>query len=178
MDASATVSDAMIDADSATDGATRSYRDEVLADFPAMYLRLGEAGGSLKAADVTGDNHPGTYSEAGLTLGVPGAIVNDPDTAVSFDGAHAIHVGPSFDFGNGSPFSVEIWAKGDGDLVEHRRGDHVHGSLERRHRGARRVCTLHTCALRRPRRGALPRGKRGPVGSDGPSSRTTSIVVA
>jgi signal peptidase len=56
-----------------------AYAEQVLADNPASYWRLGEAGGT-SMADVTGAN-PGTYT-GGVTLGQPGALVGDSDPAV------------------------------------------------------------------------------------------------
>lgn len=61
------------------------YRDEILAE-PGLagYWRLGEATWA-PAADQAGAR-PGAYS-GGVTLGAAGAILDDPDTAVAFDGA-------------------------------------------------------------------------------------------
>jgi len=47
------------------------------------YWRLGEASGAV-ACDSKGTNN-GAY-QSGTTLGQPGAIANDPDTAVAFNG--------------------------------------------------------------------------------------------
>src|SRR5262249_15146138 len=45
-------------------------------------------------------------------LGVPGALVDDPDTAVQFDGTNGqVAVGPGFDFIGTTAFSVEAWIK-------------------------------------------------------------------
>ena len=60
-----------------------SYDQAVLADSPAAYWRLGEASGS-SAADSSGNGNGGSYS-GGVTLGAP-ALINDPNTAASFDG--------------------------------------------------------------------------------------------
>ena len=44
--------------------------------------------------------------------GVPGAIVNDPDTAAAFGGdIGLISVGSGFDFIGREPFSIEAWIK-------------------------------------------------------------------
>ncbi len=48
------------------------------------HWRLGESSGTA-AADTTG-TYGGTY-EGGATLGVPGAVAGDPDTAVGFNGS-------------------------------------------------------------------------------------------
>ena len=66
-----------------TTAAVGSYRDEVLADGPVGYWRLGESGGTT-AASETGTN-PGIYMN-GVTLGRPGAITGDPSSAAGLDG--------------------------------------------------------------------------------------------
>ncbi|MDT4912910.1 MAG: hypothetical protein QOC66_2038, partial [Pseudonocardiales bacterium] len=66
---------------------TAPYSSRVLGN-PALvsYWRLGEASGSV-ATDAKGGAN-GTYRGA-VTLGAPGAIINDPDTSVGFDAATA-----------------------------------------------------------------------------------------
>jgi hypothetical protein len=64
-----------------------AYRDEVLADSPLAYLRLGEASGTA-AADEVGA-HAGTYVNT-PTLGAAGAVSGN--TAVSFDAAQSERV--------------------------------------------------------------------------------------
>lgn len=59
------------------------YAQQVLADAPVGYWRLGEASGTV-AADASGNAHPGTIT-GGVTLGQPGAIA-DGDTAMGFNG--------------------------------------------------------------------------------------------
>src|SRR5215204_2208436 len=61
------------------------YADNVLADSPASYWRLGESSGTV-AADAAGNN-PGVYT-GGVTLGVPGGLANDLNTSASFDGVN------------------------------------------------------------------------------------------
>lgn len=62
------------------------YPLTVLADTPNAYYRLGEATGS-QAFDSSGNAFIGTYSVSGVTYAVTGAIKNDPNTAVTLDGA-------------------------------------------------------------------------------------------
>ena len=64
------------------------YAETVLADSPIAYYRLGEpAGFSITTAyDWGGSAFNGTIS-GGVTLGEPGAIFNDPNTAMLFDGS-------------------------------------------------------------------------------------------
>ena len=58
-----------------------AYVDEVRADNPTAYWRLGEASGTTAQED---DNlYDGTYQNT-PTLGVAGALVTDADTAVTF----------------------------------------------------------------------------------------------
>jgi Concanavalin A-like lectin/glucanases superfamily/Phosphoesterase family len=64
--------------------ATPGYRDAVMADGPVAYWRLDEPAGSTDAASQTGQ-FPGVYVGS-PTLGQPGLIAEDSDTAVHFDG--------------------------------------------------------------------------------------------
>src|SRR5262245_3898854 len=68
-----------------------TYSSAVLALNPTGYWRLGEGVGATTAADATGHGNTGTYF-SGVTLGQPGAIVGDPDTAAKFDGSGNAHV--------------------------------------------------------------------------------------
>lgn len=80
----------------------------VLADDPVAYWRFGESSGT-RAADASGHGNDATYVGS-VTLGVPGAIVGDPDTAAAFDGATAFVDGADrFVFGGTQPFSLEAW---------------------------------------------------------------------
>ncbi|MFC2177428.1 LamG-like jellyroll fold domain-containing protein, partial [Actinomycetota bacterium] len=88
------------------------YRDAVLADGPAVYYRLGEAGGStardeMGAVDATYVGSP--------ALGGAGLVV-DGDTAVSLAGGDFIAV-PDSSLINRSSYSqrtVEAWFRADG----------------------------------------------------------------
>lgn len=93
----------------ASDGPRPSYRDEVLADGPSMYLRFGEKSGT-KAVDEL-HRLDGTYPGGGVTYGVPGAIAGDTDTAIAFDGTARVTIPPGLDFAGTAAFSVELWAK-------------------------------------------------------------------
>jgi hypothetical protein len=81
----------------------------VLVDHPIGYWRLGDTGST--AADASGNDVTGAYG-SGVMLGVPGAIVNDPDTAADFSGdIGVISVGNGFDFTGKAPFSIEAWIR-------------------------------------------------------------------
>jgi hypothetical protein len=81
-----------------------SYKSAVLGG-PSLisYWRLGEASGTA-AADSKGTNN-GTYS--GVSLGLPGAITNDPDTAAGFNGSTSKVSLPSL--GTAGGFTIEGW---------------------------------------------------------------------
>lgn len=64
--------------------AISSFASEVLADGPIGYWRLGEALGSVSAADTSGNANDGRCSGA-ITFGQPG--FHGGDTAALFDGA-------------------------------------------------------------------------------------------
>src|SRR5262249_21986453 len=82
------------------------YTAAVLQDPPVASGRFGEAAGRT-AFDASGHGATGTYL-GGVTLGQPGALANDPDTAALFDGQNG-HA----DFANpvGDDFTVEAWVK-------------------------------------------------------------------
>ena len=87
---------------------SRDYRQVILADEPVMYWRLGERSGPL-AYDESTSYWDATYV-GNPTLGMRGAIVGDPNTAVGFNGINQ--------FAQWSPtrtisgtFTVEAWVK-------------------------------------------------------------------
>jgi len=89
-----------------------AYLAAVASDGPRSHWRLGEASGTT-AADATGAN-AGSYLN-GVTLGAPGAIAGDVDTAARFDGTNdQVTMGDpatgSLDFGP-DDFTVEAWVK-------------------------------------------------------------------
>jgi hypothetical protein len=89
-------------------GGSGDYRSVVTSDHPVAYWRLGESTGPI-AADETGA-HPGTMKGA-LTLGVPGALPHESNTATNFLGSDGeIEIGDAFGFVN-APFSIEGWLK-------------------------------------------------------------------
>lgn len=57
------------------------YDEAVLADEPVAYYRMDETSGPT-AADSSGNGRSGTY-QTGVTLGTPGALLDDPSTAVT-----------------------------------------------------------------------------------------------
>jgi hypothetical protein len=61
-----------------------SYRTAVLTDTPFGYWRLGETSGTT-ATDSSANASHATYV-GGVTLGAPGALSGDTNTAASFDG--------------------------------------------------------------------------------------------
>lgn len=104
--------DAVVPKDGAVSSdAASMYRAIVVADAPLAYFRLDEASGTT-AMDSSGFGNHSPYS-AGFTFGAAGAIVHDPDTAVTLDGAGGC-VAMNSNFGNFSgtnPFTLEVWAK-------------------------------------------------------------------
>lgn len=82
----------------------KGYRYTVLQDNPVRYYRMGESVGPV--ADIGSNNAPAAVS--GPTLGVAGALTNDPNTAVSFNGSSDTIALRTFDLVNRS-FSIELW---------------------------------------------------------------------
>ena len=97
--------------------ANGSYAAALTADSPNGYWRLNEANGPI-AYDSWGLNHGG-YSNS-VTYGVPGALANDADTAIRFDGlSNKVDVAfaPSL---NSTNFTVECWARVTGGAGTYR----------------------------------------------------------
>jgi hypothetical protein len=82
----------------------------VLADAPSGYWRLGEAGSATPAVDQTGAN-PGTYL-GGVTLGRPGALADDSDTAAGLDGANGtVRIADGAGLNPTSALTLEAWIR-------------------------------------------------------------------
>src|SRR3954452_12279185 len=88
-----------------------SYSAHVLALSPLGYWRLGESSGASSLVDSSGNAHPCSIVGSGSTLGVTGAVTNDPNTAWTLGGsAHG-------DCGNPASFqsaniTLAFWYKG------------------------------------------------------------------
>ena len=86
-------------------GAT-GYSEEVTADAPVAYWRLGEAVGSLVASDELGASDG--QALGGVTFGSPGVLAWDADTSATLDGTSGrIDIGDKFDFAGSVHYSVE-----------------------------------------------------------------------
>jgi len=87
-------------------GAGSPYSSEI-AGTPGLldYWRLGEQSGTT-LGDSTG-SHPAT-AQGGVTLGTPGAIENDPNTAATFDGASGTASVP-LNLSGSSQLTLEFW---------------------------------------------------------------------
>lgn len=66
-------------------GGGSSYYEEVMADNPVVYWRLGEASGT-SAFDSSGNNKTALYREPAETVSCPGLITSDVDTAIDLPG--------------------------------------------------------------------------------------------
>lgn len=86
--------------------ATTDYPSLVLERSPLAYYRMGDTGSV--AADSAADGRDGSY--VGMpSLGVPGALVNDSDTATALTGGQRVDVPPpELPLAN---FTVEAWVK-------------------------------------------------------------------
>jgi hypothetical protein len=93
--------------DSSGYGAPLTYAEVVTGnDYAVSYWRLGERAGATAAADSKGNNE-GTYV-GGVTLGQPGLLVGDSDTAAQFDGSSGLVTVPYADDSlNPAKFTVE-----------------------------------------------------------------------
>lgn len=126
--------------------ASNTYSSVVLGKGPVGYWRLGEAAGPT-AVDSSGFGYDGTY-KGSPTLGEPGAIVNDPDTAIGCNGPDSKDYVEIPDPGDSAVFSqptsglgltVEVWMRPDtllfpgqvdsaGEILIHWLGKCVSGS--------------------------------------------------
>ena len=87
-----------------------AYARTVLADRPVGYWRFGERGSTVMR-DASPNSNDGTYL-AGVTLGILGALVGDPDTAASVrgvDGLMRVPDAASLDVGDS--FTLEGWIR-------------------------------------------------------------------
>jgi YD repeat-containing protein len=90
-------------------GGTGTYATSVLATSGLLgYWRMGELTGTT-LADSRGGNHA---TVTGASLGAPGALVDDPNTAVSFDGLNDFASAP-LNLSGTSKATVEFWLKWD-----------------------------------------------------------------
>src|SRR5438093_4057819 len=89
-----------------------AYRDQILADQPVGYWRLGDAVGSTTATNSgsLGTNGNGTIFR-NVTFGVPGALQGDNNTAANFDAAQAKIDVPFAAALNTALFTIEAWAR-------------------------------------------------------------------
>jgi hypothetical protein len=104
------VTDGPSGVDASDAGPTSAYAAAVLADMPLGYWRLGEASGATTCVDQTGHGYSGTVVGT-ITLGVPGALAHDTNTAAQFNGNGHIDVGNVLDAPSPAPFSWEVWVK-------------------------------------------------------------------
>ena len=90
-------------------GSADAYSAAVLSDSPVAYYRLNETAGTT-LCDSSSSATNGTYNASGITYGVPGALLGNPDTAVTANGTSGVigTGGASGITGNGS-FTLEGW---------------------------------------------------------------------
>ena len=119
------------------------YSATVLADGPTSYWRLGETSGTAMA-DSAGTN-PGT-AKGGVTLGKPGALASDANTAIGVATNGYVEVANAAGLNYTGDFSIEAWAKLNavngvdaaggrerGHQAEDDAGQHGDGDREREH---------------------------------------------
>jgi Concanavalin A-like lectin/glucanases superfamily len=87
------------------------YQDAVAADHPISYWQLDESSGTT-ASDWENANNGAYFNSP--TLGQPGALAGEPDTAVSFNGTTQYVAVPYSAALNPTTFSVEVWARPTG----------------------------------------------------------------
>lgn len=85
-----------------------TYQQTILADVPLGYWRLEETSGTT-ASDLGSLAHNGTLN-GGITLAQTGAIGNDPNTGMTFDGSTGYFALPSgLSLNGSSAFTIECW---------------------------------------------------------------------
>jgi PKD repeat protein len=90
-------------------GGVSSYGDAVTRT-PGLvsYWRMGEAAGGSAFADSKGPNTASAFGN--VTLGVPGGVAGDPNTAARFDGTSA-YARANLDLSQTRTATVEFWLK-------------------------------------------------------------------
>lgn len=90
-----------------------SYSDEVLADTPVAYWRLGT--GSTDVDDASGNGH--TFTKTGSPTEVASIVASQSDGARNFPGDNSARYDAAdhanFDTLNTASFSIEAWVKFD-----------------------------------------------------------------
>jgi hypothetical protein len=90
-----------------------AYRVAILADQPLVYWRMGISGMASIVPDETGGGNDLVLQGSGHTLGHAGAIKDDDDTAIRFDGTQSYARASdarALDFAGGDAFTLECWA--------------------------------------------------------------------
>ena len=90
-------------------GPPSAYQLAVLADSPAAYYRFGESSGQPQ--DLSGNGNHTTVTNGTPTLGQPGAIPAESDTAVAFFGGNNFLAPDHASLDLGDTFSLEAWIK-------------------------------------------------------------------
>jgi hypothetical protein len=93
----------------ATTGAPSTYADAVMADGAQLHWRLGEAAGSPTSRDELGFDT--ATVDAGVVLGGPGALLNEPSTGASLTGSSTSWVYGSNLRSGPDRLSVEVWIR-------------------------------------------------------------------
>jgi hypothetical protein len=96
------------------------YSPVILADNPLGYWRLGESDPSMPAVDATAKKGNDGIYIGNVTLGLPGAIAGDTDTAFAVDGVTGFAVIPSAKGGTfhlRNNFSLEAWVINPGQIT-------------------------------------------------------------
>jgi hypothetical protein len=86
----------------------------VLADEPLAYWRMGIGAGVVSIPNEVGGDNALVLQGSGHELGVTGALRDDADTALGFDGASGFAIATNareFDFTERAPFTLECWAR-------------------------------------------------------------------
>jgi hypothetical protein len=89
----------------------QSSYSSAISSTPGLvgYWRLGESSGTVACDSTTHNN--GAYV-GGFTLGAPGAIAADPDTALTLDGSSGqVGVPAASSLNVGDTFTIEAWVK-------------------------------------------------------------------
>lgn len=95
-------------------GAAPSYADVVKMDDPTAYWRLGEQDGGGGGGILTANDEIGTIDAWYIgvpTLGVPGLVINDSDTAVRLGDLDNLWMGDNFGFHSLLNFTIELWIR-------------------------------------------------------------------
>lgn len=107
-----------------------AYHNVIIADNPLAYYRCGEESGSVLVDEIDSPAQDGSINGS-VTYGEPGAIADDPDTAIFCTDADAqyLEVPISLDTQTNDGLTIEFWLDWSANRIVFRDNDLSGGTL-------------------------------------------------